>query len=90
MENWDILDTHDTNRHHPSTMAKQTENWDDDFEAETQNNSLRKPKFSTPRRREESWDDELEMEVKREESDQESGGGTGEDRTVTARSRAPH
>jgi hypothetical protein len=29
MEDWDILDTHDTNHHHhPSIMAEQTENWD--------------------------------------------------------------
>ena len=64
----------------PTTMAEQTEDWDDDFEAETSNNSPRKPKLSTPRRRdvrEESWDDELEMEAKRDDSD----------RTVTARSR---
>ena len=92
MEDWDLPDTHDTNRHRhrPSTTAEQTENWDDDCEVETRNDSPRKPKLSTPRRRdvrEESWDDQLEMEAKRDESDQESGQGDGEDRTVTARSR---
>ena len=39
MEDWDLSDTYDTNHHHPSTTAEQTENWDDDFEVETRNNS---------------------------------------------------
>jgi hypothetical protein len=67
---------HDTNHHHPSTTAEQTENWDDDFDAEARNNWPRRPKLCTPRRqdvREESWDDELEMEVKCDKSDHESG-----------------
>ena len=90
MEDWDLPDTLDTN-HHPTT-AEHTENWDDDFEVETRNNSPRKPKVSTPRRqevREESWDDELELEAKRDEldDDAEFGRRDEEDRTVTARSR---
>jgi len=78
MEDWDLPDT---NQH---TAAEQTENWDDDFEVETRNNSPRKPKLSTPQRREESWDDELELEAK---LDSEFGRRDEEDRTVTARSR---
>ena len=42
MEDWDLPDM---NQH---TAAEQTENWDDDFEVETLNNSPRKPTLSTP------------------------------------------
>jgi serine/arginine repetitive matrix protein 2 len=90
MEDWDLPETPETNHHPTSTTAEHTENWDDDFEVETRNNSPRKPKLSTPRRRdvrEESWDDELELEAKRGDLDAEFGRRDEEDRTVTARSR---
>ena len=90
MEDWDLPETPDTDHHPTGTAAEHTENWDDDFEVETRNNSPRKPKLSTPRRRdvrEESWDDELEMEAKRDDLDAEFGRRDEEDRTVTARSR---
>ncbi|KIM35749.1 hypothetical protein M413DRAFT_325892 [Hebeloma cylindrosporum] len=92
MEDWDLPDTHDT----PAATTGQTENWDDDFEVETRNNSPRKPmkvsSSSSPRRRdvrEESWDDELEMELEGALDPEFGGGGRREeeDRTVTARSR---
>jgi len=67
MEDWDLPNTNQ----HPA--AEQTEIWDDNFEAETRNNSPRNPKLSTLQRREESWDDELELEVKRDELDLEFG-----------------
>ena len=90
MEDWDLPNTHDANHHQPSTTAEKMENRDNNCEVETRNNSLRKPNLSTLQRRdvrEESWDDLLEMEAKHDESDQESGRGDEEDRTVTTRSR---
>jgi hypothetical protein len=44
MDDWDLPDTLDTKE------LERKENWDDDFEVETRNNSPRKPKASTPRR----------------------------------------
>ena len=43
-----VFDTPEANRH-PSTTAEDTENWDDDFELETQNKSPRKQRLSTLR-----------------------------------------
>jgi hypothetical protein len=43
-------DTPDDN-HHLSTTAEHADNWDDDFEVQTQNYSARKRNFSTPGRR---------------------------------------
>ena len=42
-----VFDIPDAN--HPNTTAGHMENWDDDFEAETQNNLPRKKKLSRPR-----------------------------------------
>jgi hypothetical protein len=81
MGDWDLPETPDTNHHPTRTVAEHTENWDDDFEVETRNNSPRKPKLSTRDVCEESWDDELEMEAKRDELDLEFG-RRDEDRTA--------